>query len=299
MRVVISRTNLTADLLRAWERRYRAVQPQRTKGGQRLYSEADVHRLQLLKQLSDDGHAIGEIGRLEIGALEHLLTRAPAAGAPRTEASDAHVRAALDAAAELNATGVSDALRRAAMLHGTSALIDEIIPEFLRQIGKRWHAGAISTAHEHLASAVARRIIAWTTESFRTPPHAPRLLVATAAGDQHEFGAILASAVAAEEGWNVTVLGAGLPARDAARAAEQVGARAVAVSAVYDTGKQGEHVRALAAALPRETTVFAGGAALSRHRAALEKARVRLLPDLGAFRLALRGLQLAKPVADE
>jgi methanogenic corrinoid protein MtbC1 len=299
MRVVISRTSLTADLLRAWERRYRAVQPQRTKGGQRLYSEADVHRLQLLKQLSDDGHAIGEIGRLDVGALEQLLRRTPSATETRADGAEPYVRAALDAAAQLNAAGIEDALRRAAMQRGTSALIDEIIPEFLRQIGKRWHAGAITTAHEHLASSVTRRVIAWTTDSFRTPPHAPRLVVATAAGDQHEFGAILASAVAAEEGWNVTALGAGLPARDAARAAEQLGARAVAVSAVYDTGKQGEHVRALAAALPRDTAVFAGGAALTKHRAALEKARIRVLADLGAFRQALRGLKLAKPVADE
>ena len=47
MRLVILRTGLTADLLRAWEKRYGAVTPMRSHGGQRLYSDADVERLWL------------------------------------------------------------------------------------------------------------------------------------------------------------------------------------------------------------------------------------------------------------
>ena len=43
--------------LRVWERRYRVTMPSVTASGQRLYSAADVHRLALIRQLTDLGHA--------------------------------------------------------------------------------------------------------------------------------------------------------------------------------------------------------------------------------------------------
>ena len=52
--VVTERTGLSQDLLRVWERRYRAVSPTRGPGGQRLYSDADIERLQLIQKLTTD-----------------------------------------------------------------------------------------------------------------------------------------------------------------------------------------------------------------------------------------------------
>ena len=295
MRIVMARTALTADVLRAWERRYRAVRPDRTEGGQRLYTATDVERLLLLKRLSDDGHSLGEIARLDLTGLAALAGHAGIGDAPGAHASkaDPAIAAALDATAALDGDAIEEALRRAALAHGSRAVIDTIVPAFLREVGRRWHAGAITPAHEHLASVSVRRVLAWTTDAFRAEPHAPRIVVTTASGDQHEFGALLVAAAAAEEGWQVTTLGAGLPAGDAAMAARQLAARAVAVSAVYDTGKAAEHVRALAAALPSSVTLFAGGAALSKRKSSLARARVRVLADLPTLRRALRGLRLA------
>ena len=52
--------------LRVWERRYGVTQPVLSAGGQRLYSADDVRRLVLLKRLTDLGHAIGTVARLEM-----------------------------------------------------------------------------------------------------------------------------------------------------------------------------------------------------------------------------------------
>ena len=70
LRAVIRRTGLTADVIRAWERRYGAVSPSRSEGGQRLYSEHDVIRLSLLRKATAEGHSIGEIARLDDASLE-------------------------------------------------------------------------------------------------------------------------------------------------------------------------------------------------------------------------------------
>ena len=68
-------TGLTADTIRAWERRHHAVRPVRSEGGTRLYSESDVSRLQLLKALGERGEPIGAIARLSESALRRSIGR--------------------------------------------------------------------------------------------------------------------------------------------------------------------------------------------------------------------------------
>jgi DNA-binding transcriptional MerR regulator len=40
IQTVAERTGLTPHVIRAWERRYRAIEPERSAGKHRLYSEA-------------------------------------------------------------------------------------------------------------------------------------------------------------------------------------------------------------------------------------------------------------------
>ena len=63
---------LPVETLRVWERRYGISDTSRSAHGQRLYSEAQVHRLRLIKQLVDQGHPIGALAQLsfeQLGAL--------------------------------------------------------------------------------------------------------------------------------------------------------------------------------------------------------------------------------------
>lgn len=71
---------LSAETLRVWERRYDLSDTARSASGQRLYSAQQVQRLGLLKQLVDQGHAIGILARLSLERL-HELAAAPARGA--------------------------------------------------------------------------------------------------------------------------------------------------------------------------------------------------------------------------
>ena len=60
--------------LRVWERRYGVTQPLLSSSGQRLYSEGDVRRLALLKQLTDLGHAIGSLAGLDMAQLQRVAS---------------------------------------------------------------------------------------------------------------------------------------------------------------------------------------------------------------------------------
>ncbi len=75
IRLVVRRTGLSASVLRAWERRYGAVVPERSDGGQRLYSERDIRKLTLLKDLVEIGHTIGQVATQDEDELRNLLLR--------------------------------------------------------------------------------------------------------------------------------------------------------------------------------------------------------------------------------
>jgi methanogenic corrinoid protein MtbC1 len=295
VRVVMARTGLTADVLRAWERRYGAVRPERSPGGQRLYSEHDVERLTLLRRATLAGHSIAEVARLDTAALETLFEEpepAPTGASP--EAVDALVAIAIAATERLDGPAVEAALKRGALLFGGAGLVDEVVSRFMTRVGERWHSGTLSPAHEHLASTAVRRVLAWAIDAYTPTTRAPRLVVATPAGELHEIGAMAAAAAAAEEGWRVVYLGPNLPAVHLVDAAKQVGARAVALSAVYADGDPHLHeVHETARALPRGVTLLVGGEDAEAQAAALREAGAQVLPDIPALRRALRAVRSA------
>ncbi|MGK0187133.1 MAG: DNA-binding transcriptional MerR regulator [Verrucomicrobiales bacterium] len=83
--VVARLTGLSAANLRMWEKRYEVVAPERSESGRRLYSDEDVHRLTLLKSLSDRGKAIRKTCALSIDELEQLLLETISKGSPKRD----------------------------------------------------------------------------------------------------------------------------------------------------------------------------------------------------------------------
>src|SRR5512142_272341 len=81
-------TGLSAHVIRIWEQRYRAVEPQRTATKRRLFSQSEIERLNLLREVTQAGHSIGQVAQLPTGKLEKLVAASPnlQARAPRAAA---------------------------------------------------------------------------------------------------------------------------------------------------------------------------------------------------------------------
>ena len=71
--VVARRTQTHTETLRVWERRYALVVPGRSDTGRRLYSEADIIKISLVKQLTEAGHPVSALAKLSIDALRERL----------------------------------------------------------------------------------------------------------------------------------------------------------------------------------------------------------------------------------
>jgi DNA-binding transcriptional MerR regulator/methylmalonyl-CoA mutase cobalamin-binding subunit len=306
MRVVTRRTGLSADLLRAWEKRYDVVKPARSRGRRRLYSDADIERLRLLYRATLAGRGIGQVASLSTPALATLVRRD--ADAERADAdgraSSADTRTSASATAEyladagraierFDAHALEAVLRRAVVALPVATLLDELIAPLLERVGTQWREGTLRPVHGHLATVVVRRVLDRVIDTASAPGASPHLIVATPAGQAHEFGALLTAATAAAEGWRVTYLGAGLPAEDIAEAVVRTRARAVALSLVYPAGDPAvaHELRRLRALLPARVTTLAGGTAAPGYRTPLDETGARLVGDLGELREMLRALR--------
>ncbi len=244
MKVATRRTGLTSHAIRVWEKRYQAVEPQRTDTNRRLYSEADIERLIDLHRATQQGHSIGRIAQLSDAELKALVEdESPSFSAVPTSArqtapvnlGDDHdfVQACLDAIRAMDAYALEAELANAEIAMGRKKLLSTVIEPIMEQVGDFWSKGTLRVADEHLATSVIRTFLGAMHATHRPPNGAPLLISTTPAGQWHEIGALLASLTAQSEGWRTLYLGPNLPAEEIAAAALNHGARAVALSMIY------------------------------------------------------------------
>ena len=68
-------TSIPTHTLRIWESRHEIVQPLRSESGRRFYTEDHVARLNEVKALMAEGHALSELAKLETSDLKSLRVR--------------------------------------------------------------------------------------------------------------------------------------------------------------------------------------------------------------------------------
>ena len=262
IRAVSKLTGITVDTLRAWERRYAVVEPERDERG-RLYSEADVERLQLLRHLVAQGHAIGRVAVLGSEELRALLTRGPDpvpydGPTPSTPADLGPLLAAVE---HFDAPALRRELSRLAAVLPARTLARQVALPLLRQVGEGWHEGRSSVAQEHLVTAEVRSLVGALARLHAVPDTAPRLMLATPPGERHELGTLVAALVAAGSGFGAFYLGPDLPAAELVKAARRVGPRAVVLGFTGGDG-DAEGLAALAEVartLPAAVECWVGG----------------------------------------
>lgn len=296
MRLAARLSGLTPATIRAWERRYAAVVPDRTAGGARRYSPADVRRLVLLRQLTERGHGIAEIASLSGERLQEMLG-APVAEAtkgaadvggaeeqPRQAPLLSEYFAAVDVYDVRSATEV---LSRAAALLPPRKLVYALLLPLVRQVGERWATGELGIAQEHLISAQMRWLLSLVLR-LAMPEGAPsRVLVATPPGERHELGALVAAILAAASGLEPVYVAPDLPWSDLLHAVDRSDASLVVLSLVRDL--EPRELRSLSEGVAQLASVAEIWIGLpSPHPATTLDLPARLFHDFPSYDTALR-----------
>jgi DNA-binding transcriptional MerR regulator/methylmalonyl-CoA mutase cobalamin-binding subunit len=261
IRAVAKLTGLSVDTLRAWERRYAAVRPERDGRG-RLYSEGDIRRLSLLRDAVERGHAIGQVAAMDEADLERIAGAEPEIPPPPVERVRSVDLAPLFAAVERYDGGTLDReLGRYAALLGSRDLVHQVVHPLLTWIGERWAEGKLTIAQEHLASTALRHLLGTLVRLYAPSRPARTLLFATPAGERHEFGILSAAMLAAGGGLGTVYLGVDLPAAEIVRAARATAVDAVVLGVVVPSKEAHtfESVGEVRSALGPGVELWAGG----------------------------------------
>ena len=80
------RAGVSVDVLRAWERRYGVVTPQRTATGYRLYDVATINTIRAMRQLVKEGWSLVDTATLTVLAVPGREAGQPMAYAEAAEA---------------------------------------------------------------------------------------------------------------------------------------------------------------------------------------------------------------------
>jgi len=291
IRAVAKLTGLSIDTLRAWERRYEVVKPQRDDRG-RLYTQSDVQRLQLLRAAVEKGHAIGRLATLSDQQLRELLSRSATAAtvsesalAARALPKRTDLPSVLGAIGRFDYAGAEQELNRLALLRSPRELIHEVVTPLMQRIGEDWRQGRLSIAQEHMVSALLRNLLGALVRLYARNDPAARLLFATPSGELHEFGVLSAAMLASGGGLGIVYLGPNLPADEIVEAAKRTSVQVVALGVAGTEGKKEllKSLRRVADELPPRTELWIGGPKAESLAREIKGSRIVFLADFNSL----------------
>lgn len=223
------RTGVRTDTLRAWERRYGLLRPERSDGAFRLYGPEDEQRVIRMKTLIDSGVSAAEAARL---ALESSAPGVAAAtGGAAVWALDVQaerLRLALEGFEEAEANTLLDEALAGLTVE---TVADHIVLPAMRAIGERWQSGEVSVAQEHFATGVVRGRMLSVARNWGAGS-GPRALLACPPGEDHDLGLVVFGVVLRARGWRITYLGPDTPIETIAETAKQLRPDAIVIAAL-------------------------------------------------------------------
>ncbi|MGD8688621.1 MAG: MerR family transcriptional regulator [Gammaproteobacteria bacterium] len=221
IRTVSQLTGVNPVTLRAWERRYGLVKPHRTAKGHRLYSRADIDRINAILARLDQGVAIGQMR----AALDRHTAATP------DDVWEAYQQRLVTAIARFDEAAVEAVYNGVLSLYPIDLVTHRLIQPLLRELGRRWEHGEGSVAEEHFFATYLRNKLGARFHHRAQSARGPLLLAACMPGERHELGLLMFALAAAEHGYRLLLLGADLPLQEMPAAVRRAGADAVVLAA--------------------------------------------------------------------
>ncbi len=205
--------------IRTWEKRYKAFSPQRSEGGQRLYSEEDLNRAKLIVTLIEKGQTISNLAKLSLEELKQQIkvTLPENTDAATNTSSTIGIKKLLGHLASYDINAVASEMQHLRTSIGAKDFIFKIILPVMNEIGLLVAKGKYSITQEHIISTIVRHQLGQI--------HLPNVghdfgnfALATPEGNIHELPILMADIICRSNRLNTSYLGAAHPAECLAEA---------------------------------------------------------------------------------
>jgi len=263
------RLGVSDHVLRAWESRYGLLQPLRSAGGFRLYSEADESRIRRMQAHLAHGLSAAEAAQAVLAEdsrtqADHGRAAAPRRVTPVAGELSSDLRQALDAFDEPAAQAVLDRLMSDLSL---MAVLRDVVLPYLTELGERWERGTASVAQEHFASNLIRGRLAGLSRGWGNG-HGPRAVLACPPGELHDLALMVFGIVLNRNGWRIDFLGMNTPVEELTRTVDARRPDLVVLAATLPENLE-PHATQLTALVRRAPLALAGAGATPQIAAAV------------------------------
>ena len=295
IQVVGRRTGLNSDVIRAWERRYKAIVSQRTETNRRLYTDDDIEKLALLKRAINAGRRIGDIAQLSYDDLFELVMGDESNTAKSYERpSTGTVMELFDEASssihEMNSHKLDIALANAiAMLSTTDFLLEFLKPLHI-YINDECRRGTLRYVQEKFAKMSIRTCLANLYTKFRSSKkEGPKLIIGSLTSEHENLDTLMHIIVAQNIGWNVTYVGNSVPQDELSYIAEKIGARTmvIALNNHRDIARKIHEITTIKNNANQKENIILIGTQAKNYRHLADNVQVIISQDLSSFRLTL------------
>lgn len=241
-------SGLTTHTIRAWEKRYQALKPNRSESGRRLYTEPEVERLTLLGQLTQLGSSIGQIANLPDEELKEIYLKLtqhttslqrPTSGLSETELNQ-RITQLFAALKDYQMGTIVNILEEMKQLISPREMALQVLGPMLKEAKKLQLDSKISDAELHALNAVLKFQAGNIIYSYfqRKVKTQSKIALTTLEGDYHATTLLLAALVCCHHRINFFYLNANLPTFSIIEATKAIEATVLILTITPDQAKQ-------------------------------------------------------------
>ena len=227
IREVSRLTGVNSVTLRAWERRYGLIRPQRTPKGHRLYGRDDIERVERILQWLNRGVPVSQVREL-LDQPEAVETPAPQMGDWASQRQ--HL---IHAVESLDSARLEVLFNQSLSLYPVSLCIAELWQPVISQLEERWGDQFGATLQRRVLETFLRTRIGIRIYHANQLSNAGEILVARLPDDSSGFWALLMGLAASAAGYRVQLIDGDLPLSEFPLAVERLGAKALLLASSH------------------------------------------------------------------
>ena len=226
IRTISELTGVPTTTLRAWERRYGLLKPDRTAKGHRLYNANDIDLIKEIVKLLKSNHTISEAIRIIKNPDLNVLAS--------PEANDHwayYQQRLLKSIENFNEQNLDTTYNEALSIYPNDMVTEQVIIPVLKVLGERWQTRDAGIAEEHFFSAFLRNKLGARLHHESNRSRGSKILVSCLSGEHHELGILLFCIAAISHGYQVLYLGTDMPPSQLSKVVERTNVSGVLLSA--------------------------------------------------------------------
>jgi DNA-binding transcriptional MerR regulator len=210
--VISNASGVMPHTIRTWEKRYQIFTPERSQGGQRIYSEVDLAKAKLIVALIEQGHTISSLARHSVQDLRSLLVVNKGEDSESGKMfNTVETKKLLQHLANFNIDMVASGMQHLRLSLGVKEFIFKIVLPVMQEIEKLYLKGIYSVTQEHIISTIVGDQIHQINLSNQGP-NRDRFAIATPEGNLHELPIMIAEIICKANRFSTNYLGASHPA---------------------------------------------------------------------------------------